>query len=275
MKKIITILTCSFCCFYSVCAQEYQFKTKFDDAYEVLNLGTFHMGETTDANRTEFDEHDASNVKEVHDLALRLARFKPTVIVVEVQPQFQSMLDSQYRQYLKNPGMKFDKPNEVQLLAFEVGRLSGAERIYAIDYKEGYNYMIGNTVDDKKGKQLYQRYADMMNANERDFYQQLNRQPTVLDMIRGINLPEYLDYLINVNADMLTYIASKGKWEGAEEAAKFYHRNLVMYSNLNQIELKPNDRLFILMGATHTAYFKEFMKRSPKYKLADVKPYLD
>ena len=73
---------------------------------------------------------------------------------------------------------------------------------------------------------------------------------------------------------MLTYIASKGKSEGADEAGKFYHRNLVMFSNLNQIELKPEDRVFILMGGTHTAFFDDFLKRSPKYKLENTFKYL-
>lgn len=34
---------------------KYNFQTKFDDAIPVLNVGTFHMGYTPDANSTEFD----------------------------------------------------------------------------------------------------------------------------------------------------------------------------------------------------------------------------
>jgi len=34
------------------------YKTKFDDAIPVLNVATFHMGETSDANSTDFDEND-------------------------------------------------------------------------------------------------------------------------------------------------------------------------------------------------------------------------
>ncbi len=33
-------------------------KLKFDDAIPVLNVATFHMGETSDANSTDFDEND-------------------------------------------------------------------------------------------------------------------------------------------------------------------------------------------------------------------------
>jgi hypothetical protein len=88
------------------------------------------------------------------------------------------------------------------------------------------------------------------------------------------NQPLYHDILINVNADMLTHISTEGNHEGAEEAAKFYHRNLVMYSNMNQVKLNSDDRIFILMGATHTAFFNMWLKRSPKYQLADILDYL-
>jgi len=88
------------------------------------------------------------------------------------------------------------------------------------------------------------------------------------------NHPQYLESLININADLLTYISTKGKSEGADEAAKFYHRNLVMFSNLNQIQVTSTDRIFILMGGTHTAFFQDFLKRSPKFNLVNVFDYL-
>lgn len=60
------------------------------------------------------------------------------------------------------------------------------------------------------------------------------------------------------------------QWTG-----KFYHRNLVRFSNLNQIPLNKKDRIFILMGGTHTAFFNGFLKRSRKYKLEDSFHYLN
>lgn len=74
---------------------------------------------------------------------------------------------------------------------------------------------------------------------------------------------------------MLTYVSSAGKSEGADEAAKYYHRNLVMFSNLNQLKLRDDDRVFILLGASHTAFLLKFLGRSHKYIVSDVLPYLD
>jgi hypothetical protein len=47
-----------------------------------------------------------------------------------------------------------------------------------------------------------------------------------------------------------------------------------MFSNFNQIPINAHDRIFILMGGTHTAFFNDFIKRSPKYKLEKTFEYL-
>lgn len=77
-----------------------------------------------------------------------------------------------------------------------------------------------------------------------------------------------------MNADVLTFSSSKGKSEGADEAGKFYHRNLVMFLNLNQIPVTKNDRIFILMGGTHTALFMDFLKKKSKYIVENTFDYL-
>ncbi len=252
-------------------AKAQEIKTKFDKAIPVLNMGTFHMGYTSDARSTEFDEHNPENVRQVHEIAKAIAAFKPTVILVESTPKYQETLEKIYAEYLKNPKMKFEKPDEVELLAYEVGRLSGTKRIYGIDYKEGYNYAIGHQLKNGKDTETYMKFMGMMEELEKDFPED---KMTLLEHLKLCNHPLYHDILINVNADMLTHISTEGNHEGAEEAAKFYHRNLVMYSNMNQIKLNSDDRVFILMGATHTAFFNMWLKRSPKYQQVDILNYL-
>ena len=247
------------------------YKDKFDDAIPVLNVATFHMGETADANATEFDENDKNNQKEVREVARLLAEFKPTIIVIESLPQRDSLRGADYLDYVKNPGKKFKDPDERELLAYEIGRLSGAERIYGIDFKEGYDYEIGDQVKDKVDKVTNDKYWKLLDENEKK-----NPEKAIpfYDLFKLNNHPQYLESLININADLLTYISSKGKSEGADEAAKFYHRNLVMFSNLNQIQIDKNDRILILMGGTHTVFFNDFLNRSPKYKPENVFKYL-
>ena len=239
----------------------------------VLNMGTFHMGETSDANKTEFDENDKKNQIAVREIAEKLSSFKPTVIIVETPPDYDTKLQLEYNEYLLNPKMKFKEPSEIELLAYELGRISGTKRIYGIDHKMNYNYRIGremvNSIDSFWHNKYYKdplKYYPQVNVDE----SKLN----LLDKLKLTNQNQYLDFLIEVNAEMLAHVGSEKGFEGADEAAKYYQRNIRMYSNLNRIKLTENDKVFVLMGASHTAYLRDFISRSPKYKMVNTFEYL-
>lgn len=252
-------------------AQELKESVKFKNMVKVLNMGTFHMGYTPDATTTEFDEHDQRNIDQVHQIAQSIAEFKPTVIIVERLPERNSEVQKNYKDYLKNPDKKFKNPSEIELLAFEVGRLAGTNKIYGVDYQEGYNYRIAEKINDNYGIETYNQYFAVLDSLQKQYPEE---EMSVLQKLQMSNNPRYKDMLLNINADILTHISTEGNSEGADEAAKFYHRNLVMYSNLNQIELDEDDRVFVLMGATHTAFFDMWLKRSPKYQLINTGSYL-
>jgi hypothetical protein len=239
----------------------------------ILNFGTFHMGMTSDANTVDFDEKNLSNQKAIHDIVKKIALFKPTVIIVETPPSYNEKLQAEYNQYLLNPKMKFKDPSEIELLAYELGRISGTKKIYGIDHKLDYNYMIGDEIVNSIDSIWYKKYFQ----NPLLFYPEINvkeDQLSLLEKLKLTNQDTYLDYLIAVNADMLTHAGTEKKFEGADEAAKYYQRNLRMYSNLNRLNLTKDDRVFIIMGASHTAFFRDFISRSPKYKMVNTFDYL-
>ncbi len=240
---------------------------------KVLNFGTFHMGFTPDENTTEFNERDRENQERVRNVAKMLSEFKPTVIVVETVPEYNEELQKEYAAYLNDAEMEFESPSEVELLAYEVGRLSGATKIYGIDHKMDYNYRvareINNAIDSTTVKEYYQN--PFSKTPEIDV--ELDSLP-LFDKLRMLNHEKFLDFLITINADILAYAGTESGFEGADEAAKYYQRNLRMYSNLNQLPLTTEDRVFILMGASHTAFFRDFFSRSPKYEIGDTFEYL-
>ena len=243
------------------------------DKIRVLNFGTFHMGFTTDLNQTEFDQNDKENKMAVQSVASKLAAFKPTVVIVEIEPQYNHQLQAEYASYKKNPDKFIKNPSEVELLAFELGRLSGTTRIYGIDHQMGYNYLIAkeieNEIDSSFVPSFYtdpESYYPKADVNE----DSLN----LMDKLKLTNDNEYLNFLMTMNADIMTHVGTDGNFEGADEAAKYYQRNLRMYSNLNRIKLNKEDRVFILLGASHTAFFRDFINRSPKYEMVNTFDFL-
>ncbi len=239
----------------------------------ILNFGTFHFGYTNDANTTKFDEHDKENQIQAHKIAEKLSSFKPTVILVETVPKRNEKLQNEYQAYISNPKMNFERPTELELLAYELGRISGVERIYGIDHKMGYNYNIGNEIKNNIDSIWHDKYYE----NPLSFYPDVDEEMddhNLFDRLKQTNHDQYLDFLITVNADMLTHVGTNDGFEGADEASKYYQRNLRMYSNLNRLELKEDDRVFILTGASHTAFFRDFLSRSPKYEMVNTFDYL-
>jgi hypothetical protein len=246
----------------------------FTTKSQILNFGTFHFGYTTDANTVEFDEHNDENKRQAHEIATKISEFKPTIILVEQEPKFNDELLNQYISYAKNPKMKFDNPTEIELLAFEVGRLSGTKKIYGIDHHMDYDYNIGEHISNSVDKLWYDRYF----AEPEKFYPEINIDQEDLSLFEKLKIRNnsvYLDFMIAVNADMLTHTGTAGNFEGADEAAKYYLRNLRMYTEMNRLDIKPTDRVFILMGSSHTAFFRDFLRRSPKYEMVNTFDYLN
>ena len=60
--------------------------------------------------------------------------------MVETEPGYDEELQAAYQKYLEGSEMFFENPSEIELLAFELGRLSGTKRIYGVDHQMGYNY---------------------------------------------------------------------------------------------------------------------------------------
>ena len=243
------------------------------DKIKVLNFATFHMGTTSDAYSVEFDEKDKKNQADTKKIAGMIAKFKPTVICVEVPLDEQAKLSSEYQKCLQNPNDSSDFYGEVGLIAFEVGKICKVDSIYGIDYEMSYNYNIGSEIKNEIDPSTINEFY----SNPFKLYPELNVDEdklTTLERLKLGNTAKCLDFLINVNADLLTYIGSKDGYEGADEAAKYYHRNLRIFSNLNRIKTTKEDRIFILSGGSHAAFLKEFIKRSPKYEMVNTLEYL-
>ncbi len=250
---------------------------------EVLNMGIFHFGSSSDANTTEFDEESEAAQKEVRQIADMMARFKPTIICVESVPENQEALNALYKKFLEDPGTLLTDLGETSMLAFEVARLSGIDSIYGIDNHMGYNYSVGDFIE---------RSPDLVNSIDPKTYLQLTNEPfndapemaamekdfdnlTLADKLRFMNESKYLDNSIMSNADKLLYVGIGDEFQGADNAAIFYNRNMRIFSNLNRIPMTDEDRVFILMGAAHTAFLREFMQRSPKFEMVNTQDYLN
>ncbi|MGB5982689.1 MAG: DUF5694 domain-containing protein [Nonlabens sp.] len=240
---------------------------------KTLLLGTWHMGATSDATKSRYDASLPERREEITELAMQLAReFKPTKILVEVVPEQQAKMDSLYALYMNNPEKKSTFHGEVGLLAFQIARASGA-KLHAIDHKMEYDYgRIGKMADSLGTPAVSKYYGQLMPLMQKAA--QLEKTATTKQLYRFTNTPEYISFLKHANADLLAYVNTDGNFEGADVVADFYKRNLRIFANINRLDIQPDDRVLILNGATHIAFFHEFMKNSPIYNVVVAQEYL-
>ena len=280
MKTIIFTITILFVSTFSIAQEinEEQFLKEAKEAFsfkgaDVLLLGTWHMGETSDANKSRYDASKPERRAEISALAQQLAtQFKPTKIIVEATPEEQATMDSLYTAYLKNPEKLSTYGGEIGLLAFQIARWSGAT-LLATDHKMEYAYgSIARLANSTNNQVVNNYYAQIMPTLTKAA--QLESVASTKQLYRFTNTPEYLSFLKNANADLFLHVNTEGNFEGADVAADFYKRNLRIFANINRLDIKPEDRVLVLNGATHVAFFHEFMKSSPKYNVVDAQEYL-
>ena len=240
---------------------------------KVLNLGVFHFGITPDANKTNYDESDRKNLQEIKEITKAIAQFEPTIILVEELPKNQKILEEEYEKYAKKPSEQTRfAGKETELLGFEIGRLAKTKKIIGIDHKLNYMYNADNFAKSLDAKNYFivkerlEGYSD-----KRKDVKEIGLKQKLLSM----NTKGYYNYMINVNADLLAYANSEDKFEGADQAAKFYQRNIRMFANINKLELDLDDRILIISGAAHASFFYKFMSRSPIYELVELESFLN
>ncbi|MEY8781907.1 DUF5694 domain-containing protein [Allomuricauda sp. XS_ASV26] len=242
-------------------------ETEINGKIRVLNFGTAHLSQTSDANSSQIDLNDPNEKADLKKLVKKIVEFKPTIICLELEPKNNDYIASTYSEYVKDQTKRLNYSDELNSIGLEVARLSGTNRIYGIDSQTGFNYPSLVEIANKKvADSLY--ISQVMNN-----YKRVNALK-FKEQFRTINTREYKMETF----DLYNFLATQhttGNQEGVDEITKFYQRNLKMFSNFNDIEMTENDRVFILLGATHTAYFDIFLENSPKFQLENPNEYTD
>tara|TARA_R110000868_G_scaffold38956_3_gene136102 strand:+ start:638 stop:1459 length:822 start_codon:yes stop_codon:yes gene_type:complete len=268
MKKITLILLSIF--FLNCSSKQKESKTNEvetieNDAIRVLNFGSSHLSNTSDANKSLLDISNPKVKLDLDELVKKLVTFKPTVICIELQPDNNNFVNETYEKYKIDQSNRLNYSDEMNAIGFEVGRLSGVKKIYGIDSQIGFDYpSLIKLANNSKTDSLF--VENVMNS-----YKIVNNLP-LLQQFKEINTKSYKMETFNFY-NFLASMHTQNNYEGADIIAEFYKRNLRIYSNLEDIPLSKEDRVLIILGATHTAYLDVFLENNPKYKLENALDY--
>lgn len=257
------------------------FSLKAQDV-EVLTLGTFHFAfQNKDVQKTaKKDQIDVLNPEyqiEIEAIVRKIAKFKPSIIAIEVDPIRQSEIDSLYRAYLT--GNHVLERNEAQQIGFRLAKQFNLKKLHCVNdwgkLPEEINQAIyGN---DSLAKQKFMDFF-YNNPDSLLIFKEKNLFKTkgILAELRKRNSKEYLtndlgNYLISV----FKYKTDDNEFFGVDfTTGWWYNRNLRIFRNIQKIPTKPDDKIVVIYGSGHLNILNPLFDASPEYKLVRTNDYL-
>lgn len=239
---------------------------------EVLLFGVFHFANPgLDVVKTsQIDVMTAENQTFLTGLTDRLASFKPTVILLEFNPDNESLMQEKYDQYLAGA---FELPsNEIYQLGFRIAKKAGLRTIQSFDEREiGWQaealfaYMPDHDPATKAK-------MDLLIEQITSETQQDHATKSLADLIL-LNNDSERDQLNKYMYIMSNHVGAGENFVGADAAASWWHRNFRMYANI-QKHATPGARVLAIGGQGHMAILKDLLALDRERVAVDVRPYI-
>jgi len=252
----------------------------------VLLLGVFHFaGEQVDANTTPVDLRvdmlSPERQQQIEKLVNKLAEFKPTKIVIEGLPKYQARYDSLYQAYA-NGSLKASPTfmaSETVQIGFRLAKKLGLKTFYPVD-AQAFRFQL-SAADSVIAFQKYKDQSDSSFAywekryeEESAFDDTLKHKSTLQQYLRYLNAPERQANAVG-RWLITTKRGSNVEPIGADGfITRYFNRNVRIYSNIQRIVDRKDERILVIYGATHLYFLNTLFAASPEFKLEDVGKYL-
>jgi Family of unknown function (DUF5694) len=247
----------------------------FPPKINVILLGSFHYGATSDRNSTKFpDLFSAKRQAELDSLVQQLAAARITKIFVEGEVREQANMDKLLAKYLSGAALDtVTARDEIVQIGFRAAKRLDLTTVRCVDVKQELPY-------------------DAMDKFERESAQDTTlKSPPFFDIpwpfadttrtlrLSRTSLPAYYiglndTYRRQANLyDYLHYAMAYGRgkdYTGVDFTTSWYNRNLKIYANILR-ELQPTDStILVLFGASHTNMLRQFFTDHPSFHVVDL-----
>lgn len=272
MNKVYALLLSLFVVTYSTAQKK-----------EILLIGTFHFDNPgKDLAKTgKFDVLTAAAQQELENIATAIKKYHPTKLFVEWDYDDQPRLDSLYHLYLtdkysdyitqKLPGNVYYRENEVFQLGFRLAKKSQIKSVYGIDVPMSLPFDSVLAAIDAAGQHaLKQQIFDRTKEFER--INAANRKDNNLTQLLLIkNAPQSRQLDLGSYITLFNQAGSPTDFRGARLVSEWYKRNLLMYSLVQKLTEAADQRVVLLLGASHIALIKHFIDLDERFKVVELK----
>ena len=247
---------------------------------DVLSLGTFHfafynMDVVKVEKEDQIDILDIQYQSEIENIVRKISKFKPSHIAIEAEPEKQSKIDSLYNEYLIG-NYKLGR-SETEQIGFRLAKQLGLEKLYCVNawgkVSENVDQVLNDSIANQKFMDCFYNNPDSLL-----FYNPDNvfKSQGILEELRRLNTEE------NLEKDLGNYLISVFKYETENDeffgvdftTGWWFNRNLRIFRNIQKIDTKPGDKLFVIFGAGHMNLLNPLFDASPEYRLVKTNKYL-
>ncbi|MBL3658032.1 DUF5694 domain-containing protein [Fulvivirga sediminis] len=267
-----------------------QLRAQQQDKIQIMFVGFDHLNQMDNGTPTS-DIFSDKKQAELIKLTNALKKYKPDFIGVEDDPKLQDFEDSLYTAYLKgNVDFKAYKTGarESYQVGYRLGKLLGLDHIHAVDNDNSTSQSLLKSGDHFD---LFMDGLKKLQTTARPLKQSVqNDSMSIYDYIKYINKPEIIDLTHHLFYNLPAYVMNgefsdgintvdigeiDNKYIGAEYITLFYNRNLKIYSNILNTQLKTDKkRLLIMFGQAHIGVLQDLFEENPNYEIISPLNYL-
>lgn len=227
-------------------------------------LGTFHF-----AQQDVIDILAEDRQAQLATILDRLAAFEPDVVAVEAPYSRNDELHSSYQRYLASPEDALTSRNEIDQIGFRLARRAGLDRVRGVD--------VPMTLWHDSIRIFDEEYPGARERLRSQWSRQWPRAPTLrqerslAQIIRVWNteplpgMPEYGRFMPLVEGEV---------YAGTLKLRPWYDRNLRIVQNFFRVLDADDDRLFLVIGASHLPVLRHIVSMTPQLCVVDPLSYL-
>lgn len=249
---------------------------------QVMTLGVFHFNfPNLDvhkfAKENQIDVYDAKYQTEIEDIAQRIAKFQPTIIVIERRVKMQKMTDSIYNAYLNN-NYKLERSEEQQI-GFRVAKMMNLKTLYCVDEWGNFTdniIKLSESSDSAQTARFDNYFTNNPDTSKKFDVEDIFKTKGIREEFLQLNNPENIkntlgNYLIGI----FKYEEKPYDFTGVDwETGRWFSRNLKIFRNIQRIETTPKDRILVIYGAGHLNILNYLFDCSVEYQLLSPIPYI-
>lgn len=235
---------------------------------QVMLIGLWHF-DNPGLDAVRFKPIDVMRPAEqayLEGLAVRLARFKPTRILLEYQPKDDARFNARFAEWQAGKGTL--GVNEIYQIGFRLAKAAGVKAVTGFDVREvpgGDETGWVELMKDPANAAAMNRMIEHMSGA-------LKTAHSTLDL-RSLLLRNNSEEEDRLNKSFYMWLSSAGTADkpylGADLAAHWWQRNFRMY-HLIQQAAQPGERVVVIAGQGHTAVMRDFL-RADRERI-EVKP---